>query len=80
MVVYLFLINALALALMLADKAAAKFHRNRIPEALLLFFAAAGASLGILLGMWLFHHKTQKPVFYLTVPILFGIHILILLR
>ena len=56
--IYLSLINALALLLMLADKQRAKKHRWRIPESVLLASAALGGSLGALLGMWLFRHKT----------------------
>ena len=67
--IYLSLINALALLLMLADKQRAK-HRWRIPESVLLASAALGGSLGALLGMWLFRHKTRKAKFFVTVPLL----------
>ena len=66
--IYLSLINALALLLMLADKQRAKKHRWRIPESVLL--ASLGGSLGALLGMWLFRHKTRKAKFFVTVPLL----------
>ena len=59
--IYLSLINALAFLLMLADKQRAKKHRWRIPEAVLL---------GALFGMWLFHHKTRKAKFFITIPLL----------
>ena len=62
--IYLSLINALALLLMLADKQRAKKHRWRIPESVLLASAALGGSLGALLGMWLFRHKTRKAKFF----------------
>ena len=68
--IYLSLINALAFLLMLADKQRAKKHRWRIPEAVLLASAALGGSLGALLGMWMFHHKTRKAKFFVTVPLL----------
>lgn len=68
--IYLSLINALALLLMLADKQRAKKHRCRIPESVLLASAALGGSLGALLGMWLFRHKTRKAKFFVTVPLL----------
>ena len=51
MLVYLSLINALALLLMLSDKLRAKKHRWRIPESVLLASAALGGSLGALAGM-----------------------------
>ena len=68
--IYLSLINALAFLLMLADKQRAKKHRWRIPEAVLLGAAALGGSVGALFGMWLFHHKTRKAKFFITVPLL----------
>ena len=74
MSIYLSLINALALLLMLADKLRTKKHRWRIPESVLLGTAALGGSLGALLGMYLFHHKTRKPKFYITVPLLLAAH------
>ena len=68
--IYLSLINALAFLLMLADKQRAKKHRWRIPEAVLLGAAAIGGSVGALFGMWLFHHKTRKAKFFITIPLL----------
>ena len=80
MLVYLSLINALALLLMLSDKLRAKKHRWRIPESILLASAALGGSLGALAGMWLFHHKTRKPKFYITVPLLLALHLFLFYR
>ena len=42
----------------------------RIPEKTLLLFAAAGGSPGALAGMFVFHHKIRKPLFYLGVPLI----------
>lgn len=70
MPVYLLLINALSLLLMRLDKNFAKAHRRRISERMLLLAAVLGGSLGTLLGMYVFHHKTKHPKFYLTVPVL----------
>ena len=77
MPVYLLLVNALALALMLLDKHFARTHRRRIPERTLLLVAALGGSLGALVGMYAFHHKTKHPKFYITLPILLGVHLLL---
>ena len=44
--------------------------RWRIPEKTLLLFAAAGGSPGALAGMFVFHHKIRKPLFYLGVPLI----------
>ncbi len=69
-VCYLLLINALGLLLMLLDKRYAKKHRRRIPEATLMAVAALGGSAGGLAGMYLFHHKTKHPKFYIGIPVL----------
>ena len=70
LLLYLVIINAAGFVLMLADKQRAKKHRWRIPESVLLASAALGGSLGALLGMWLFRHKTRKAKFFVTVPLL----------
>ncbi len=41
-----------------------------MPEALLLAFAACFGSAGVLAGMLIGHHKTRKPLFTVTVPVL----------
>ena len=48
MLVFLLLMNASGFAIMLLDKNLARRHRRRIPEALLLAFAACFGSLGVL--------------------------------
>ena len=68
---YLILINALALLLMQWDKRKARKHQWRIPEAVLLGTAALGGSLGGMIGMAAFHHKTKKPKFYIGFPLIF---------
>lgn len=77
---YLFIVNALALLFMCLDKQLAKLHKRRIPEAVLLGTALSGGSVGILLGMALFHHKTRKPKFYITVPLMLAVQLFLLLR
>lgn len=68
--IYLLLINAAGLLVMLADKKKARKNLWRIPEATLLTMAALGGSIGILAGMYLFHHKTRKPKFFIGVPLI----------
>ena len=65
----LLLINAAGLLVMLADKEKARKNLWRIPEATLLTVAALGGSIGVLAGMYLFHHKTRKPKFFIGVPL-----------
>lgn len=65
---YLLLINALAFVLMLADKQKARKNRWRIPERTLMLTAALGGSIGALLGMYTFRHKTKQIKFTLGIP------------
>ena len=69
--IYLGVINLIAFITYGVDKKKAEKHKYRIPEATLILLAAIGGSLGALLGMAVFHHKTRKPKFYITVPLLF---------
>ena len=65
---YLLTMNALGLLVMLADKRRAQKNRWRIPEATLMTIAALGGSLGSLMGMQLFRHKTRHRKFTLGIP------------
>ena len=65
---YLLLINAAAFLLMLVDKHKARKKRWRIPERTLIGSALLGGSVGALLGMYTFRHKTRHLKFTLGVP------------
>ena len=67
---YLLLINAAGLALMLVDKWKAKKNRWRVRESTLLMVAALGGSVGCLIGMYLFRHKTLHLKFTLGIPLI----------
>ena len=71
---YLLIINAASFLIMCVDKLLAKKEARRVPERTLLLFALLGGSLGSLLGMLIAHHKTRKPKFYITVPLLLVLH------
>ncbi len=77
--VYLAVINLAGFISMGLDKSKARRNKWRIPEATLFLFAIFGGSIGCLLGMRTFHHKTQKPRFYIGIPIILGIQVVILL-
>lgn len=65
---YLLIVNAIAFLLMLIDKQKAKKKKWRIPEATLMSFAAIGGSIGALMGMYTFRHKTLHKKFTLGIP------------
>ena len=75
---YLIVVNAAALVLMLIDKVKAKKKMWRIPERVLLGVSAIGGSLGGLLGMQIFRHKTKHPQFAIGIPVMLAVHIAVL--
>lgn len=64
---------------MLRDKYRAKHHHWRISERSLIIIALLGGAGGIWLGMHTAHHKTKKPLFYITVPCLFLFQVMMLI-
>ncbi len=67
--IYILLINIIAFVMYGIDKSKAKHGKWRIPEATLIGVAALGGSLGALLGMLVWHHKTKKWKFRILVPV-----------
>ena len=74
---YLLIVNALGFGLMLADKIKAKKKLWRIPEATLFMVAAVGGSIGSMLGMYTFRHKTRHISFTIGMPLILAVQILI---
>ena len=70
--VYLVIINLLSLFLMAEDKRRARRHRWRIPERTLFAAALVGGSVGALLSMYLFRHKTRHWYFVVGMPLILG--------
>jgi uncharacterized membrane protein YsdA (DUF1294 family) len=65
---------------MYIDKKRAKKHQWRIPEARLFTVAIAFGSLGILIGMYLFRHKTKHWKFVIFTPTLLIVNIFSLVK
>ncbi|MCD8383753.1 MAG: DUF1294 domain-containing protein [Clostridiales bacterium] len=74
---YLAIINVAGFAVMGADKRRARRGGWRIPERTLFAVALAGGSLGALLGMRLFHHKTRHWYFVIGVPLILALQIIL---
>ena len=66
--IYLAVINIVAFFLYGIDKWKAKRNKWRITEARLLWIAVAGGIIGALLGMKVWHHKTQHAKFRFGLP------------
>ena len=69
LIIYLFIINVSTFILYGIDKKKAIKHKFRISENTLIFSAFIGGSLGALLGMQFFRHKTKHPKFIIGVPV-----------
>ena len=75
--VYLILINAAAFIFMLADKRKAQKGAWRISESTLINLAIFGGSIGAIAGMKLFRHKTKHPKFYIGLPVILIIQLIL---
>lgn len=63
-------INLLAFSLMGTDKTNARQNKRRIPEAALFLSALLGGSLGAVVGMNFFRHKTKHWYFIVGMPLI----------
>ena len=70
LLVWLAAINLVTFAVYGIDKAKAKRGAWRIPEKTLFLLPLLGGSLGALLGMRVFHHKTKHWYFVWGVPLI----------
>lgn len=79
LLIYLLVLNLFELTLMGIDKQKAKRNVFRISEANLFLVAILGGSIGGILGMHLFHHKTRKWYFVYGMPAILAVQILLVL-
>ena len=68
--IYLLIVNILGFAFMGIDKRRAIRSAFRIPEATLFAISILGGSIGSILGMHLFRHKTKHWYFLFGMPII----------
>jgi len=68
LIIYLLLINLALFLTMGADKLKAKRGGGRVSEATLFLLALLGGSVGGVVGMYLFRHKTKHLSFVLGFP------------
>lgn len=72
---YLAVMNLIGFAIMGIDKRRAVKRLWRIPESTLFIIALFGGSLGSILGMYFFHHKTRHWYFVYGMPAILLIQI-----
>lgn len=80
--IWLVLINVVTFFVFGADKLQAKRKEKnekvrRVPEKTLLLLSALGGSIGALLAMRAFHHKTLHKAFKFGVPLILALQIII---
>lgn len=75
--IYLLAINIIGFVSMGIDKYKAKNRLWRIKEATLFMYAIIGGSIGSILGMYVFHHKTKHTKFVVGMPLILVAQILI---
>ncbi len=79
LLIYFILVNTFSFLLMGIDKYKARKNKWRIKESTLFLSSVIGGSLGSLLGMFFFHHKTKHKKFVLGMPCILLVHICLLL-
>ena len=77
LIVYLLIINLAGFAFMGVDKRKAIRHTYRIPEKTLFLAALLGGSIGSILGMQIFRHKTKHWYFVTGMPAILILQILL---
>lgn len=78
-ILYLFAINIIAFLIMFIDKQKAIHNKWRIGESTLITISILGGSIGMLLGMYFFRHKTKHKKFTLGVPFILIVQLGIIL-
>ena len=74
---YFMIINLVGLVMMCVDKQLAIHHKNRVPEKVLFLIAIFGGSLGSILGMYAFRHKTKHVSFVIGMPVILIIQLVL---
>lgn len=78
-ILYFLVINIVTFFIMWYDKHEARTGQWRVSEKALFLFALAGGSIGGIIGMKVFHHKTQKWYFKLGFPAILILQIVLII-
>jgi len=78
LLIYLAVVNILTIIVFGVDKMNAKSNRQRVRIVTLLGLAFTGGSVGALIGMYGFHHKTKKAYFTVGVPLILLMQVVVL--
>lgn len=75
--IYFLLINLISFCMMGLDKYKAKRNKWRIPEKSLFCSALLGGSLGAIISMRIFHHKTRHWYFVWGMPFILFVQLVL---
>lgn len=78
LLLYFLFVNIFVFILAGYDKNQARKNKRRIPENTLFFFEAIGSTIGLLLAMLFFRHKTSKSSFIIKFSLIFLIQIVLI--
>ena len=80
LILYLIIINVITFVIFGVDKYKAIRQEWRIRESTLLGLALIGGSIGGWLAMYIFHHKIKKVKFFVGIPVILVIQIVVFSR
>lgn len=78
-ILYVAAVNVVSFLLMGIDKRKAVKRSFRIPESTLFVLAIIGGSIGSIIGMHLFRHKTRHWYFLYGMPVILALQIILIL-
>lgn len=76
--IYLVVINIISFFTMYIDKKKARYGKWRIPEQTLFVITLIGGSIGSIIGMYTFRHKTKKLRFSIGFPVILILQIILI--
>jgi len=80
LIVYIVIVNTYTFYLFGKDKKLSKTNKWRISENRLLFVSLIGGSIGGILGMKYFSHKTKKRKFTILIPLFLVLHLFLIYK
>lgn len=78
-ILYIVAVNVVSFLMMGIDKRKAMKRAFRIPESTLFVLAIIGGSIGSIIGMHLFRHKTRHWYFLYGMPVILALQIILIL-
>lgn len=78
-IIYIIIVNIISFIIYGIDKLLAIKHLYRISEIALITLSFLGGSIGSILGMVIFHHKTKKIKFIILNPLILILQVLFIL-